>query len=273
MLSTKTRISAVAALFLMIGFACMIDDVNIEQSEVYSCMEDKDCLDGFTCHEGFCVKSVPEELCEDLDEDGYYAGPGCVQPPDQRDCNDTPGEGRTIFPNAPEKCNNIDDNCNGTADEKLEKNCAPPAPSKKGEGVCAEITVVQSCVAGELDPPSCDYNCPGANCVWGPNFVPDERSPEHCDGLDNDCDGDVDEGCAVECVPDQPCEAGCIFTDYPSCACKGRTVCVEGVSQCQNSLGVEPYSIGAKPEICGNGVDDNCNDETDEAGCTEPPSP
>ena len=46
------------------------------------------------------------ETC--LPEDGYVAQPG--------DCND---DDATIFPNAEEVCDGVDNNCNGVSDEDL----------------------------------------------------------------------------------------------------------------------------------------------------------
>jgi hypothetical protein len=56
-----------------------------------------------------------------------------------------------------------------------------PAPCDRTEGVCAQA--VRACVDGRLE-----FSCPESS--YGPDF---EREESRCDGLDNDCDGDVDE--------------------------------------------------------------------------------
>ncbi|HXI02458.1 MAG TPA: MopE-related protein [Candidatus Saccharimonadales bacterium] len=81
--------------------------------------------------------------------------------PSDLDCNDS---NATVSPLAPEICDNLDNNCDGTTDD-FATTC--------GVGVCASSG---SCVAG-VD--SCTAGTP---------------TTEICDGLDNNCDGATDEG-------------------------------------------------------------------------------
>jgi hypothetical protein len=71
--------------------------------------------------------------------------------------------------------------------------------------------------------------------------------PEDCNGLDDDCDGDIDEE-----VTTLPCDVENEFG-----ICVGETVCLDGESGC--------VGIGATPEAC-NGKDDDCDGDTDEIG-------
>ena len=85
-------------------------------------------------------------------------------------CNATAGSPTT------ETCNNVDDNCNGSVDESLTQTCYSGPGGTAGVGACRAGT--STCSAGAY----------GA-CVG--QVVP---ATETCDGVDNDCDGIVDDG-------------------------------------------------------------------------------
>jgi len=129
-------------------------------------------------------------------------------------------------------CDGKDNDCDGKTDEEL---VAPDQPACLTAGVCAgnESAIFRLCKAGTWQ---CEYS-----------RVPDfEGIESSCDGVDNNCDGDTDEGLiAQEC-----------FNRNEYGKCPGLTVCTiyDGVS-CE---GPEPMA-----EIC-NGIDDNCNGSTDE---------
>ncbi|MEM1414553.1 MAG: MopE-related protein [Myxococcota bacterium] len=85
-----------------------------------------------------------------------------------------------------------------------------------------------------------------------------------CDGRDDDCDGRVDEHAAAEladscAAPGAPSDRG-ICGGVP--ACRGGVVVCEGASRQRQ----EP--AGIPRDVCGNGLDDDCDGTVDEDGGT-----
>jgi hypothetical protein len=76
-------------------------------------------------------------------------------------------------------------------------------------------------------------------------------APESCNGLDDDCDGAVDNG--------NPGGGVACGTGQPGVCAAGHTVCSAGAVSCQP---ITP----ASPEVCGDGLDNNCNGLVDETG-------
>ncbi|NUO52330.1 MAG: hypothetical protein HOV80_26055 [Polyangiaceae bacterium] len=126
-----------------------------------------------------------------------------------------------------EQCDDLDNDCDGTPDDNVPGTggaCNTGAP-----GVCGPGTV--SCQNGSVD---CYSNV--------------ASSAEACDTLDNDCDGQVDEG--------NPGGGGSCATGLPG-------ACAVGTLNCQaGSLSCTP-NAQAQPEVC-DGADNNCNGQSDE---------
>ncbi len=114
---------------------------------------------------------------KDIDGDGYFS---------YEDCDDSDLH---IYPNAPELCDNIDNNCDGQVDEGLIINNY--YADADGDGFGNAATAVSSCqsmapmgfVANSLD-------CDDQDTLTNP------AAPERCDGIDNNCNGLADDGIA-----------------------------------------------------------------------------
>ncbi len=149
------------------------------------------------------------------------------------------GFGACQFTTQSEICDGLDNNCNGTIDEGIPPVPCTPNPSLKYK---EDGFPNSQCTKGLLP---CNGTCTGGT---GP-------SQEVCDGIDNDCDGQVDEG-----VPNLGASCGLATGQCK----KGTTACVGGVIVCQG--GTPP-----QPESC-NGLDDDCDGTADNAPLTDQPA-
>ena len=127
----------------------------------------------------------------------------------------------------PELCNGKDDDCDGQVDEDfptLGKACNETSCQGAGKLVCNEQGTDVVCTVSSTGP-----------------------SPEVCDGIDNDCDGKIDNGAMVGVGVVCGSAVGECRTDTSVCA-NGRIVCND----------VKPTA-----ETC-NGKDDDCNGTVDD---------
>ncbi|GMV43126.1 MAG: hypothetical protein AMXMBFR64_48420 [Myxococcales bacterium] len=135
--------------------------------------------------------------------------------------------------NITEKCNNIDDDCDGQTDEDF------PLKGQTCDGSDSD-----QCKNGTY---TCTTNGAGVECV----NESVTNITEKCNGIDDDCDGSTDEDFA---------------TLGQSCDGPDSDQCKNGVLVCngaQTGVTCGPESPANIVEIC-NGLDDDCDAQTDE---------
>jgi hypothetical protein len=160
---------------------------------------------------------------------GCQAGPG-------KTCGDCDNTRSTVYPGAPETCNERDDDCDGQTDEG---NPGGGAACTTGQqGVCGAGT--RTCVDGALA------------CVR--NQAP---STEVCTGgLDEDCDGEVD-------AADTNCTPNCADADGDHFAVCGTGCQPPAGTTCGDCDDTRPGVHPGVTETC-NERDDDCDSQADE---------
>ncbi|MCK5683360.1 PxKF domain-containing protein [bacterium] len=163
-----------------------------------------------------CDGQIDEGLTIDADGDGYSTLASCSG--SKNDCNDN---NRQIHPLHNELCDGLDNNCNAQIDEGL-------TIDSDGDG----YSTFDSCQGSRDD-------CNDDSAKINPH------QSEICDGIDNNCNIEIDEGLTFDSDNDG-------FTSLNSC--KGSR------NDCSDiNADIYPFQI----EICDN-FDNNCNLELDE---------
>ena len=247
---------------------------------------------------GECIgQVVPADECENgagngLDDDcNGLVDDGCLDGDDDGspwpiDCDDADD---SVYPGAPETCNDRDDNCDGVADEGVTNACGgcydvELEQCDNGYDDDCDGEIDESCQCASGSSQICYGGPPGTEGVagcqagtqacdgkefgkWGECEGQVLPSPEVCDGVDNDCDGEVDERWATGSNP-------CGFCDSAE-ICDGQDNDCDGfvdefVANSCGECGPEPV------EVC-DGIDNDCDGVVDEGvtnACgTCPPEP
>lgn len=173
-----------------------------------------------TCDAGEekCVPDVmpAAETCNDIDDDcdgtvdnnipgtGFDCGTGYlgVCASGQLICKGGKIDCFPIVPSSAEKCNGVDDDCDGMVDE-----------SNPGGNVVCDTGKPNACSLGTTQ-------CTNGTLVCQPNL---SNTPETCNGVDDDCDDQIDEGNPGGGV---------------SCGCGGTRSCTDGKLVCQGGPAV-----------------------------------
>ncbi len=183
---------------------CAAADMYCSAGHCLTCGElgNRCCTTGLPCQvPGACEGSVC--VCRDSDGDGHRA-----QACGGDDCNDNDMRDR---PGAAERCDNLDNDCDGTRDEGISESCYNGPSGTRGVGRCVAGT--RTCSMGTWSA------CAG-------EIVP---AAETCDNVDNDCDGATDEDGS---------EASCPIRANSSVSCAMgacRYACLPGFGDCDGN--------------------------------------
>ena len=191
------------------------------------------------CGNGVCLagsedcESCPAD-CGCFDDYVCWEQKCCLPQCIGEDCGDN---GCGVSCGTVEVCDGEDNDCNGYVDEDLGTFLCG------GTGEC-ELVEVSFCQYGELT-----YECSSSDTQKG-------ASEEECDGLDNDCDGDIDEGLSYCCEEGEVSVCG---TNDGACK-KGVKTCDAEMSW--GDCGGDDH-VGPVGELCNN-KDDDCDGQVDE---------
>ncbi len=196
----------------------------------------------------------------------YYDGDGdgfgteeskCLCGPDEAtkftatkkgDCND---KNAAVHPDAVETCNGFDDDCDGLTDPEASDACVKLHYDFDNDGYgVAELFKCLCAPSGKYTATGAQFDCNDSNVLINPGVL------ELCNGVDDDCDGQTDEGHGDV---DGDGVADCVDPDIDG----------DGTPNGSDCAPMDPKAYPGAAEDC-NGKDDDCDGQTDEenaGGC------
>ncbi|MCZ7546790.1 MAG: putative metal-binding motif-containing protein [Anaerolineae bacterium] len=253
---TRRRLSIVALFVAMVGILVIPSTIVAQQGQERVSICHRDGRGQFHLIT-IAVSAVPAHLAHgdhfpqpfyvDSDGDGF-GNPAdtvtaCVAPDgyvtNGNDCDDS---NAAINPGQPEVCN-------GLVDEGVTITLYRDAD---GDGYGNPDVSIQACTTGNGYVTNAD-DCDDSNAAINPG------QPEVCNGLDDNCNGLVDEGVTITLYRDADND-GYGNPDASIQACTMESGYVSNGDDCDDSnAAINP----GQPEVC-NGLDDNCNGLVDE---------
>ncbi len=180
-----------------------------------------------------------DEVGGDEDGDGYKIS--------DDDCNDNDA---AINPGAEEICDNVDNNCDDLIDEGLMETYYVDAD---GDGYGDTATAELACEAPD------GYSAVSGDCVDTDADI-NPVAPEVCDEIDNNCDGQVDEGVGTLYYPDADQDG---YGDEKN---PGTLLCAPEVDWVLDNTDCDDTTNKANPaatEVCDE-LDNDCDTIVDE---------
>ncbi|MDP2310681.1 MAG: MopE-related protein [Pseudomonadota bacterium] len=172
----------------------------------------------------------------DADSDGYLA---------EVDCDDAHA---SVNPDAPELCDGLDNDCDGVVDDAA-TDAASWYADDDGDtfGAGEAVAACEAPLGHVANADDCDDAAPDVN----------PAGVETCDEVDQDCDGDVDEGAADEPAWYADADDDGYGAGEPLAACEPPAGFVAGDEDCDDARAdVNP---GAAEADCADPVDYNCD--------------
>ncbi|MBT5807844.1 hypothetical protein HOI18_01050 [Candidatus Uhrbacteria bacterium] len=217
---------------------------NGEDGDCDGNIDESDSLDALTWYidgdsDNFGDSSTSLSAC--TEPSGYVS--------DATDCDDTDGD---TYPGADEYCDGHDDDCDGSTDESDAVDAGTWYEDSDGDSYGNLSVSVVGCTAptGYV---ADNTDCDDSDSTAGPGVA------EVCDGVDNDCDGMVDEGVEITYYLDSDSDGygDASFTDEDCSAPSGYVT---------NSIDCDDSNSAINPaatEVC-DSIDNDCDSAVDE---------